>query len=90
MISYAEAVEIFNAQEKPKWDYPGEFYVAPDGYQNDEFYLLPYGPKEYVEMDDTTYEIADLPAALVNKRTGEVSFITALDNLQFIDAFEPI
>lgn len=90
MISYAEAVEIFTAQEKPKWDYPGEFYVAPDGYQNDDFYLLPYGPKEYVDKDDITFEIADLPAALVNKRTGEVLLITVLDNLEFIEAFEPI
>lgn len=90
MITYEEAVEIFTADQEPKWDGPGTFYVEMEGWENEEFYLIPYGPKEYIVDEDNTFEVTDLPTGLVNKVTGEISFKDYLPNLEYFLAFTEV
>lgn len=90
MITYQEAVDIFTTEQEPKWDGPGTFYVDMDGYENEDFYLIPYGPREYILDDDPQFEATDLPTGLVNKTTGEVSFRDYLPNIEFFLKFTQV
>lgn len=90
MITYQEAVDIFTTEQEPKWDGPGTFYVEMDGYENEDFYLIPYGPREYILDDDPLFEVTDLPTGLVNKTTGEVSFRDYLPNIEFFLKFTQV
>lgn len=90
MITYQEAVDIFTTDQEPKWDGPGTFYVEMDGYENEDFYLIPYGPREYILDDDPLFEVTDLPTGLVNKITGEVSFRDYLPNIEFFLKFTKV
>lgn len=90
MITYQEAVDIFTTEQEPKWDGPGTFYVDMDGYENEDFYLIPYGPREYILDDDPQFEVTDLPTGLVNKTTGEVSFRDYLPNIEFFLKFTQV
>lgn len=90
MITYKQAVDIFTTEQEPKWDGPGTFYVDMDGYENEDFYLIPYGPREYIVDDDPLFEVTDLPTGLVNKTTGEVSFRDYLPNIEFFLKFTKV
>jgi hypothetical protein len=90
VITYQEAVDIFTTKQEPKWDGPGTFYVEMDGYENEDFYLIPYGPREYILDDDPLFEVTDLPTGLVNKTTGEVSFRDYLPNIEFFLKFTQV
>lgn len=90
MITYKQAVDIFTTEQEPKWDGPGTFYVDMDGYENEDFYLIPYGPREYIVDDDPLFEVTDLPTGLVNKTTGEVSFRDYLPNIEFFLKFTQV
>ena len=90
MITYQEAISIFTTDQEPKWDRPGTFYVDLKGYENEDFYLIPYGPKEYILDDNPLFEVTDGPTGLVSKTTGEISFMDYLPNIDFFLKFKKV
>ena len=89
MITYNDAIVILTNNLAPSWDV-GTFYVDPNGYEDAESFLLPYGPKEWLVDDNEEFLLMDLDVAIVNKTTGALEFINYLSNADYIEAFTNI
>lgn len=89
MISYMEATEIVTRQLADSWE-PGTFYVDPEGFENNELFMVPYGAREFLVNDDETFLVMDSPIALVNKETGELDLVVYLDNQDLIESLTAI
>lgn len=88
MITYAEAAELVFEALKEGWEY-GSLFVDPDGYENEELYLVPYGAREFLVEGDELFMIDGAPVALVNKFTSEISFVAYLSNRELIESLWP-
>lgn len=89
MISYMEATEIVTKELADSWD-TGTFYVDPQGFENDEVFMVPHGAKEWLVDNDDSFLVSDSFVALVNKETGELSLVVYLDNQQLIESLTAI
>lgn len=89
MITYNDAIQILTDSVAPGWDI-GTFYVEPNGYENADSFMLPYGAKEWLVDDNEEFLLMDLDVAIVNKNTGALEFIDVLSNLDYIEAFTAI
>ena len=88
MITYAEAAELVFESLKHDWEY-GSLFVDPEGYENEELYLVPYGAREFLVEGDELFVIDGAPVALVNKFTSEISFVAYLSNRELIESLWP-
>ena len=88
MITYSEAAELVFEALKDDWEY-GSLFVDPEGFENEELYLVPYGAKEFLVEGDELFVIEGAPVALVNKFTSEISFVAYLGNRELIESFWP-
>ena len=88
MITYAEAAELVFEALKDDWEC-GSLFVDPEGFENEELYLVPYGAREFLIEGDELFEIEGAPVALVNKFTSEISFVAYLSNRELIESLWP-
>ena len=88
MITYAEAAELVFEALKDDWEY-GSLFVDPEGFENEELYLVPYGAREFLVEGDELFVIDGAPVALVNKFTSEISFVAYLSNRELIESLWP-
>jgi hypothetical protein len=89
MISYMEATEIVTRELADSWE-PGTFYVDPQGFENGELFMVPYGPREWLVDGDETFLLMDSLIALVNKETGELDLVVYLENQELIESLTAI
>jgi hypothetical protein len=60
----------------------GTLYVAPDGSEDNEAWQVVAGPREALVEDDAAHLLAEWPALLVNKRTGELVEFAVVEHLE--------
>lgn len=95
IITFEEAREIVRRQIEPLWSPDcGTFYVAEWGSENDQYFQVDVGAREFLVNNDEDYMQYDGAIYLVEKATGkyiEESFIT-LDHRQpgLLHSFTPI
>jgi hypothetical protein len=89
MISYIEATAIVARELADSWE-PGTFYVDPEGFENNELFMVPYGAREWLVNEDDTFLVMDSPIALVNKETGELDLVVYLENQELIESLTTI
>lgn len=88
MINVKTAREILADYFAENWPYPGSPYVGRGYSENAQFYLLNYNTKEYLVNRRDDFFLTNLPIALVDKETRRLSFITYLENFDFVSSFE--
>ena len=72
-LTYADAMAIVDANYRPLWGGSfGTFYVSPEGEEDDEAFLVPWGAREYLVDDDLNYLLINNTVTLVMKATGEI------------------
>lgn len=62
------------------WDEQGAFHVAQHGYENDKYWVLIVGAKEYLQTPDEKYDVENNSIIVVNKTSGDIEDIV-LDNI---------
>ena len=91
MITFKEAREKVQSMEADLWlDKAGTFYVDTDGYGDGDAWYLNFGAEEWMVDGDLRFLIADADAALVDKKTGDVTITTYLDNAERYDAMRAV
>lgn len=91
MISFEDAREIVRAALLPEWSDPeGTFFVADWGSENEQYYCLAVGAREYLVDNDRSYFIVDNTLNLVEKSTGKYLTVPASENLDLMASLTPI
>lgn len=88
MISFEETRQIAIDRVGPTWE-PGdcgEYTVAPYGYEDATAWLLVDGGRRLVIDGDFDCEPVGRGCTFVDKRTGEVFFLTYLEDQDGFDA----
>lgn len=81
MLTFEEARQRAAAQLTLEYRGPGEFYVAPWGYEDARDYLLIVGAREAIVGNDPRYDVADDQQVTIDKGAGILRRVNALDNL---------
>ncbi|MEI2728327.1 MAG: hypothetical protein V9E85_04390 [Candidatus Nanopelagicales bacterium] len=92
-ISFDMAREIIDAVERPEWEGPGTYYVAPWGSENAEEYLLITGARESIVDKDPRYLLLGEELPFVNRATGKVIYRVQLpdpETAAILDTMTPI
>lgn len=58
--------------------------------QDDDFYAVEYGNREFLADGDVAYMLMDAPVAMVGKQDGALSFIPHMGNEDRVDAMRPV
>lgn len=90
MLTFDEARQIVDEIERPLWDSSGTYHVAIDGEEDSTHYCVHVGAREWLVHGDMSYAIADDPARLVDKETGEVDYVLPTDEADRLDAMTPV
>ena len=91
--TFSEAMEIVRAYGGALWDaagYRGTYYVSPEGYEDDEKYLVIDGAREDLLDDDLDYAPMDKTALLVMKGSGLVVEATGLEASIALEDMQPV
>jgi len=72
VTTYEEAREIVTAYKGDIWQL-GTFIAAPWGYEDADFYLVPYGAREHLIGNDPAFMDMNGVVAFVSKETGELT-----------------
>ncbi len=91
MISFEDARAIVTAKVLPEWTgLQGTFYVADYGWENEQFYSLAVGAREYLVDGDRDFFQVDDILYLVDKKTGRYIETIAYENLDLLDSLTAI
>ena len=91
MISFEDARAIVTAKLLPDWNaVEGTFYVADYGWENDQFYSLAVGAKEFLVDGNRDFFVVDDVLYLVEKKTGRYVETVAYENLDFLKTLTPV
>lgn len=91
MISLDDARAIVTAKLLPEWNASlGTFYVADYAWENDQFYSLAVGAREYLIEGNEEFRQVDDTLYLVEKKTGRYVETLAYENLEFLDSLTPV
>lgn len=80
--TFEQARQLAQEINAPAWrdlKNPGEYMVAPYGYEDAEAYLIVDGAREYLEGGDDDFEVLDKPLTMVMKDTGELFHVQYLE-----------
>jgi hypothetical protein len=90
MITFEEARSIVQRSLQRSWQPAhGTLITLPTGFQNDTHWRVIAGAREYLVERDSDFDIMDAPAMLVSKRTGEVSRLVVIGNLDLLGRMTP-
>jgi hypothetical protein len=91
MIQFAEARAIVKQAEGRNWDEQrGTFHVADYGWENETFWSLAVGAREWLVDNDQNFANDDDLLYFVNKETGELTTPSAVDFLDQLVDFTPV
>lgn len=91
--TFPEAMEIVRAYGGALWEaagYRGTYYVSPEGYEDDEKFLVLDGAREDLVDDDPDYAPMDKTALFVMKGSGLVVEATGLEASTALEDMDPI
>lgn len=71
-ISFHEARQIAELSLRPTWVLPGTFYVAPEGYDTGDEWIVIAGAAEWLRDNDQNFMEWDAPVRYVSKATGRL------------------
>jgi hypothetical protein len=71
MMTYAEARALAISHLMPGWD-NGELATAEAGWEDAEFFVVPYGNARYIRGGDLAFAVPDDAVLLVDKANGDV------------------
>jgi hypothetical protein len=87
MISFAEAKEIVRAAEESTWTV-GTYQIEDEGFEDATHWLVVRGAAE--AGTDPSYVIIGDVVPLVDKQTGEISYIVPHAEWNRLDAMTPV
>lgn len=91
MITFAEARAIVESVVGVDWNPDqGTFYVAEYGWENETYWSLAAGAREWLVDDDQGFQSVDDRLLFVNKKTGELTTPSAVDFLDLLVEFTPV
>lgn len=91
MITFDEARAIVAAAMLPDWNpIAGTFDVANWGWENEQYWSIQAGAREWLQDQDRAYRIIDDTVRLVNKKTGQFITTVAYDNFEVLDQMTPV
>lgn len=89
--TYAEARDAVDRELAPLWgDTRGTFYVAPEGYEDDTSFFVPWGAREWLVDGDPSFVLLNGAATFVDKVTGFVSMTLYVEEAARIDRMSPV
>lgn len=91
--TFAEAMEIARAYGGKLWEglgYRGTYYVDPEGYEDDDRYLVIDGAREDLVDGDPEYGAMDKPVLFVMKGSGLVVEATGLEASIALEDMQPV
>ena len=90
MITFEQAQAIVAAELLPDWNSNlATFHVADWGWQTDEYWMVPAGPREWLVEFEIGFMILDDEMYLVDKKTGEFIKTVAYRNTDLLRRMEP-
>jgi hypothetical protein len=90
MITFEEARLIVERSLHGSWSPQlGTLITLPVGSQNATHWRVVAGAREYLVEHDDDFNLMDAPAMLVSKRTGEVSRLVVISNLDLLGSMTP-
>jgi hypothetical protein len=90
MISFKEAQTIVSSQLKSKWNsIGGTFHVADWGSENEKYWQIPVGAREFLVEGDLDFQIIDDQIYLIEKQSGEFTIIIGYQNLDLLETLKP-
>lgn len=91
MITFAEARAIVESVEGIDWSPErGTFHVADYGWENQTYWSLAVGAREWLVDNDQDFATDDDRLFFVNKETGELTTPSAVDFLDLLVEFTPV
>ncbi len=89
-VSFAQARDAVLARRRADWEGTfGTLYVSPDGWLDEEDFLVQWGPSEWLVDGDSTFVLLNNTATLVSRSTGEVRDETASAILEKMHRMTP-
>lgn len=89
--TYAEARDAVTAELAPLWgETRGTFYVAPEGFEDDTSFFVPWGAREWLVDGDPSFILLNGAATFVDKVTGFVSMTLYVEEAERIDRMSPV
>jgi len=90
-VSFTEAREAVEDLRVSDWSGTwGTLYVSPDGFADEDDYLVVWGPREYIVDDNPYFILLNNTATFVDRQTGEVRDVPYALHLDKIDAMAPV
>ncbi|MEX1078497.1 MAG: hypothetical protein WED09_05260 [Homoserinimonas sp.] len=90
MVTLEQARAIVEAHEADEWRLEdGTLYVAPEGYEDADSWLVVVGARELLVDDDAAYLMLDDRALTVDKITGKVIELNSLRDAARLGAMTP-
>lgn len=88
IANFTEARLIVANQLRPTWNnLAGDFHVAEWGWENDQYWQLAAGSKEFLVDGDFDFAMYDDLVYLVDKETGKFSAVIAYEAVDLLDTF---
>lgn len=88
--TYQAARDAVAAELGPLWgETPGTFYVADEGFEDADSYMVPWGAREWLVDDDPAFVLLNGAVTFVDKASGFVSLDTMVTNLARVDRMTP-
>ena len=89
MVTFDQAREIARDALKDEFDLEHPMYIAEWGAENDEWWEVPVGLKEWLVDFNRDFLIIDSTTYLVNKNTGEFRYAHCVDDAELLSTFCP-
>jgi hypothetical protein len=90
VITYEEARGVALLNLLPLWgEDDGTLHIEPEGFEDDQAYLVPYGAAEALIGGLFEFERLDAPWLLVDKRTAQPVLVPMLEGLARVEAMRP-
>lgn len=90
-VTFDEARRVVYEDMRRTWKRSqGTLVTLPGGYEDDTHWQVVAGAKQWLVDRDSAFQLMDAPAILVNKRTGNITRLTVLDNFKRLNEMTPV
>lgn len=91
MVTFKEARSLVLAELKRQWgDTPGTPVTLRHGFEDDKYWNVVAGPREFLIGRDDTYALFDAPVWLVDKKTGKITQASVIEDDGTIGKMTPV
>ena len=91
MVTFEQAKEIVHTTLEAGWlPGAGTLYVAPDGFEDRQYWLVRAGAREGLVDGDPRYLVYEACELVVDKRTGEFGVLEFCRHQQRLEHMTPV